>query len=460
MKYVIRYKTTPLHILSLSAAIMMILDPLVITNLGALLSFTVTSSLLFGVPSFEKQLPERWPKLIKQSLCMGIVPWLWSFPILAVSMHAVSISSIVVNIICAVFIEYTVIIGFFSTCLGFILPLFSQIIDQLSYLMLLGIVNLSLYFAKIPLSMIHIPKISPILFITFLGLILITLKNLKLNHYRLISVSLTLILFTSVNILALQQEKLIITFLDVGQGDSCLIEYKNFTVLIDTGNDFSPPFGNICNNVLLPALKIKGIHHLDLVIISHFDKDHMGALSELASEISIGTLIHNGDLNHYPDLEKQLTELSINLQAQSSPATLTLDALQLVFLTTHHHHFADKNNKSLILKLLYNDYSFLFTGDIEQEAESVLSSTYKKKLHSQVLKVAHHGSKTSSTPEFLLYASPQISIISVGLNNRYHHPNPTIEKRLQHYGKTYRTDQLGAIEFTLTDKLTFKHYSN
>ena len=158
------------------------------------------------------------------------------------------------------------------------------------------------------------------------------------------------------------------------------------------------------------------------------------------------------------DLQSKLN-LTTNIESFNFSAKNDLN-YEIISSNIQNSCFADKNNKSLILKLLYNDYSFLFTGDIEQEAESVLSSTYKKKLHSQVLKVAHHGSKTSSTPEFLLYASPQISIISVGLNNRYHHPNQTIEKRLQHYGKTYRTDQLGAIEFTLTDKLTFKHYSN
>lgn len=115
------------------------------------------------------------------------------------------------------------------------------------------------------------------------------------------------------------------------------------------------------------------------------------------------------------------------------------------------------NNNSLVFKLIYNEISMLFTGDIEEEAEKYLVNTYKSKLKSTILKVGHHGSKTSSTQEFIDCVKPKIALIGVGENNNFGHPNTEVLQRLVDIGaKIYRTDEDGEIEIVITKKLEIK----
>ena len=460
MKSLLQYRSTNSHCLSLTALIMMLINPLIILNLGAILSFVVTASLLFAVKPVESKLPKRLPKHIKQSLCLGLVPWLWSFPILALSLHLVSLVAIVVNALLAFIIEYTVIIGFFSTCIGFLVPPLAFMLDQLALLLLKSIVSIAIWSANLDLSVIYIAKLPMHYQIITLVLLILCFGSFTLKRFRAYSLIALLLFFSTVQIAAQLKQELIITFLDVGQGDSALIEYKNQHILVDTGNRFSPQFGNICKTVLLPALRSKAIHHLDAVIITHFDSDHMGALEELAAHIPITTLIHNGNLNKHPNLNALVKRHSIHAVAIKGDETLQTGKLAFQFFQTSALNKQNKNNQSLVFKLSLNHHQILFTGDIEKEAESSLATKYGTVLRSTLLKIPHHGSKTSSSEFFLSVVNPRVSIISAGIRNRYGHPHPKITRKLRQISRVYRSDKHGAIEFTLGNKSSVKTYAN
>ena len=216
-------------------------------------------------------------------------------------------------------------------------------------------------------------------------------------------------------------EPLTVSFIDVGQGDSIFIWTENVSVLIDTG-----PEGNATK--IVNYIKQFKIDHLDYLIITHDHDDHTGSLYELRKQIPITNEI-------IPDEKTIINQM-----------TLTLDEdLTLTFLGPIYES-EDINNMSLVTLLKYKDTSFLLMGDAEADEELSILRTYPD-LKADVLKVGHHGSSSSTTPELLNQVQPKYAVISVGAGNDYGHPNKKTLQNLQ-YITTYRTDQNGTIAAT------------
>lgn len=212
-----------------------------------------------------------------------------------------------------------------------------------------------------------------------------------------------------------------IYFLDVGQGDSALIRGKNnsYNILIDTGGQL---YQDIAIKRHVPLFKKLGIKKIDLVFISHGDYDHNGALESLQSNFKIDKIIASSSFPPY--LYKDLLIYNLN------PNTL---------------NSKDENENSQILYFKFLDKFFLFTGDMSVNNEKEFMKTYHN-IDVDILKVAHHGSDTSSSDEFLDFIKPEIAIISVGLNNKYGHPSNEVISNLEERNiKIYRTDTMGTI---------------
>jgi competence protein ComEC len=214
-----------------------------------------------------------------------------------------------------------------------------------------------------------------------------------------------------------------ISVLDVGQGDSIVIQTQNHAILIDTGpRSFKRNAGR---DVVYPWLKKLGIKSLDFLILTHEDLDHTGGFSYLKQNYKIHHLLKNSDSFEYKKL--------ILDQA-------TIEVLNPPFL--------DDNNHSLIVKVSYQSYSFLLMGDAEYEAEEWLMSYYPRFCKANYLKVGHHGSKTSSCSLFIQHVHPKAAIISVGAYNHFNHPHPDVLNTLSYYNiPIYRTDKMGSIQF-------------
>ena len=231
-------------------------------------------------------------------------------------------------------------------------------------------------------------------------------------------------------------------FIDVSQGDSSIIRIHNKNILIDTGGNYNYDLGK---NTIIPFLNSIGVKKIDYLILSHGDFDHMGEAQSLVNNYRVDKVIFNcGPLN---DLEKELMNSNINYDICIND--LNIDNTKLYFLQTKEYN--NENDNSNVIYTELDNHNFLFMGDASINTEKEILNKYKIS-DIDVLKVGHHGSKTSSSKVFISEVNPKYSVISVGKNNRYGHPNKEVLDNLKD-SKIYRTDEDGSIMFKTYNKL-------
>jgi competence protein ComEC len=238
--------------------------------------------------------------------------------------------------------------------------------------------------------------------------------------------------------------------IDVGQGDSYLIKFPDGkTALVDAGN--TTTFFDNGDRVIIPLLNYLGIKKIDYGIVTHIDSDHYGGFVSLILEGMIGEII-KPEIDTSLSKDKRFEEF---IRERGIPIKYFKEEKMEVGNTALYFLYDDEvknlagestNNRSGIFKLVYGETSFLFTGDVEKNVEKIYVNKYQHFLDSDVLKVGHHGSKTSSSIEFLHYVSPEISLISAGFKNKFGHPFDDVILRLKAAGSTiYRTDLQKAV---------------
>jgi competence protein ComEC len=246
-----------------------------------------------------------------------------------------------------------------------------------------------------------------------------------------------------------------VTFFDVGQGDAALLEFPNTQrLLIDAG----PWLGETSagERVLAPYFHWQGIRRLHAVIISHPHADHLGGLPALLAAIKIDTVYHCG-ANSGSELEQHCERLldSLNVPHKTLQAGERLTGFSSAVITAlctnasggERTRYEDLNDASLVVKVVFGKVALLFPGDAEQTSEAHLLQ-HGRALDSDLLKAAHHGSRTSSSEEFLRAVTPDWAVISAGRRNRFEHPHQEILERYESLGiQTARTDQNGAVIF-------------
>lgn len=222
-------------------------------------------------------------------------------------------------------------------------------------------------------------------------------------------------------------------------GDSCLvITPTNKTILIDGGGS---EFGSydVGENTVFPYLLDRGISKLNYVMISHFDSDHCKGVEYILENIKVENIIlglQYENCENLNDILKIAQKNNINIISVKVNDVIKIDKYTNIdILWPNPDSMIGENavnNNSIVAKLNYYDFSMLFTGDIEKIAEEALLKYYKlSKLNATVLKVAHHGSKTSTIECFLQSVNPKIALIGVGVNNLYGHPNDIVLNRLE-----------------------------
>jgi competence protein ComEC len=250
----------------------------------------------------------------------------------------------------------------------------------------------------------------------------------------------------------LSEDKLSVVIIDVGQGDAILLKFpKGTTALIDAG-DVTRSYDN-GERVILPLLEYLGIEKIDYAFVSHIDADHYAGFVSLVHLGVIRKIYKPSiDTSLTKDIkfEKYLSEMKIPVEYYKKEK-LMIDDVPLFILNDddimNNYNFGS-NDRSGVFKLIYGNTSFLFTGDIEKKAEKIYAEKYNSFLDSDLLKTGHHGSKTSSTETFLNYVTPELSIISAGIENKFNHPSPEVLDRLENFGsEIYRTDKQGALIF-------------
>ena len=229
--------------------------------------------------------------------------------------------------------------------------------------------------------------------------------------------------------------------IDVKQGDSSLIYNDNKSILIDTGGIINK---NVSNNTII-MLKSLGIRKIDYLILTHGDYDHMGEAINLVNNFKVEKVIFN--CGPYNDLEKNLIKVldKKKIKYYSCIKKLNINDNKLYFLQTK--EYDNENDNSNVIYTELNNYKLLLMGDASTTTEKEILDKYNL-LDIDVLKVGHHGSKTSSSEEFISDINPRYSVISVGKNNRYGHPNKEVLENLGN-SKIYRTDEDGSIMFKI-----------
>lgn len=252
-------------------------------------------------------------------------------------------------------------------------------------------------------------------------------------------------------------------FIDVGQGDCTLIKLDtNKTILIDGGEGASDK-SDKGKNIIYPYLLDRKIDTIDYMIFSHFDSDHAGGLMYILENMKVKNVIigvQNEDSYLYRKMIDVVKEKNIKLIIIDNPKVLKIDNVYLDFIWPIKNELISENklnNNSLVFRLIYNDIRIMFTGDIEIPAENAIVNKYKNsknRLKSDILKVAHHGSDTSTTKEFLKLVNPDIALIGVGKNNSFNHPSGEVINRLKDLKiKIFRTDLMGEITIFINNKL-------
>lgn len=243
-----------------------------------------------------------------------------------------------------------------------------------------------------------------------------------------------------------------VTFLDVGQGDSAIIESPTGKVLIvDTGGLFADGSEDEGERVVAPYLHYRGRDHVDAIVLTHPHADHIGGATSLLREFSVGLLIDNGAPDHSPLTTQILTaahERGVPTRAARRGEELDFGdgvTAKVLAPSPQETQAGVPNDASVTLRLEYGRTAFLLTGDAEAEEESEMLQSGQP-LACDLLKVGHHGSHTSTTPAFLAAAHPRFAIVSVGAHNVYGHPSPEILARLRETGvRAFRTDKNGAV---------------
>ena len=308
------------------------------------------------------------------------------------------------------------------------------------------------YIASVTSQSLVFGQPSIYFFLLLLFLLACLYEMRKIKKWRYLFLLLVCFVFTLVKH-PLENE---ITVIDIGQGDSILLrDWRGKTILIDTGGkvDFGQKEAwrnrkstSNAERTLLPYLKSRGIDQIDHMVLTHTDTDHMGDLEVLATRVRIKEInISKGSLkkDSFVRLLKRL-----NLPVETLEAGDQLSIFDGSAEVLYPVEVGDgSNNDSLVLYGRFYGWSFLFTGDLEEEGEKTLLARYPQ-LRVDILKAGHHGSKGSSHPAFLRQIQAKIALISAGEKNRYQHPHQeTLERFKELQIAVFRTDQQGAIRF-------------
>ena len=417
-----------LYVLYILFLFLVLINPFYIYNLGFIYSF-VTS---FGLILFHRKIKGNY---LKKLIQISIIAFLFSLPITLYNFYEINLLTIINNII---IVPLVTIFLFPLTLITFLIPIFDpilnigiKILESISHLLNIFEVNLI------------VPKINLIFIIIYYFVLYLIYK------YHLKYIFMIVILVIIFKILPYFDNNSYVYFLDVGQGDSTIIvgENRSFVVMIDTGGKIiyeeeewekrNKAYDN--SNTIITCLKSLGISKIDLLIGTHGDTDHLGYADQIINDIKVENLwLNNNDKN----------EMEINLSHKIKKNTFN----KLEIINLNNKMTEDENESSLVLYFKINEVSFLIMGDAPKSVEKKIASKYK--LLVDIIKIGHHGSKTSSDETFLTKYHPQYAIISSGRNNRYNHPSletlNTLSKLNIPY---YNTQEKGTICYVIREKI-------
>lgn len=435
----ILYKKADIYTnISISALIILLYNPYSLLDLGFKLSFGGTIGIVIFMRFIKKKQEE--PKLlnyIKQMALVSICANIIIIPIIMNNFNTVSLTFLVSNILASPILAIIVIVGFSIIIISIISHSLSNILVFWLNPILNLLIKISSFCSKLPFAKILVvtPYIFNIIFYYTIILYLVNYNNLKQFIKKKTVILLSIILILSNFIFYILPQDLKIYFIDVGQGDSTLIVTPSKkTILIDGGGSESFDVGE---KVLLPYLLDRRIRKIDYIMISHFDTDHCKGIFTVIENLKVKNIIISKQAEkseNYKKFKEIVANKKINIILVKAGDKIKIDKyiyFKILFPTEKLIMQNPLNNNSIVSQLNYKSFKMLFTGDIEEIAEKEILNLQKDKLKSTILKVAHHGSNTSSTQEFINSVKPELALIGVGKNNTFGHPSECVVEKLR-----------------------------
>lgn len=426
------------NIFLLIFSISLLVNPYYIHEVSFLYSYTISFSLLLVGNKINNG------SYFKRLFLTSLISFIVSIPITIYFFNQINILSVFYNML---FVPLISMIVFPLSIITYIIPFFEPIFNVFISLMEF----LALKFNSISFSKLIFPSLPRYYYVLYIIGVIIFISYFY--NKKIISVLpiLLLALFNYLYSVFFNQNYLM--FLDVGQGDSILIHSKDKTMVVDTGGVMNysrekwqerKNKKSLTNYVTIPVLKKLGIRKIDYLVLTHGDFDHMGEALKLIKQYRVEDIyLNQGNFN---SLEKNVIKKYRHVYQIREKEEIVLGNINIVQINKE---FSDENDSSSILLMYYKNKKILLTGDASKKSEEYILNKYNiGKI--DVLKIGHHGSKTSTSDELLKELRPSLVIISCGKNNRFNHPHKeTIDKLKKYKIKYLRTDISGTIRIDL-----------
>jgi len=441
-----------INTISISAFILLLFNPFSLFSVGFQLTFAATFSIILFFPKIIKLLP-RLPLRISEIMAISLTAQLGVLPFIASSFNRVTFSSLILNFAALPLVALIMSCGYIFIPLSFVSSFLAQLLAKvLNYLidLLIGCSHIfdSLTFISYRIPTPHLLTITGYFLFLYLLLLPLKIKRQKLILF------LCFLVFFAVLIsypFSPKSKNLKLTFIDVGQGESVLVEFPGKRKMLIDGGGFPEGTFDVGENVVSPFLWKKGLKKIDYLVLTHAHPDHLNGLKAVSKNFKIGEYweaYSPTEVEAYTEFKsllgsfipiKRLFRGDSYQQKKVIIEVLHPESGKTYVPTVHNDH-------SLVLRLLYGQTSILLPGDIGTDAENKILEN-SREIQSQVLKSPHHGSRTSSSKAFLDRVAPEIVVISIGLGNRYGLPDHEVLERYKKMGiKVYRTDHHGAVE--------------
>lgn len=504
---ILHRKSDTINNLGISSIIILLYNPYLLVDAGFLLSYAGTIGIIFFSKKisngtsiivnkinpnllnieqnnnskilFVKSIIEKIILYVISSLSVTISANIVIIPIMAYMFSTISFTFWISNILAGSIMEVVTIFGFITYLISIVFPMLAEFLGIALNLFLTILLKIAEISSIIPGASIYIKTPSLIMCVMYY-LVIFILFNLKpirqfirkkaifrfliikaKKHKLKILVTIITVIILLNSIIYVTDKNLKIYFVDVGQGDCTLIQtHEKKNILIDGGGSEFGSF-DVGESILLPYLLNRGINKIDYMMISHFDSDHIGGLFYIMKNLKVDNIIISRQGKNSENFKKFIQIMSkkqINLIIVKRGDYVKIDDTSYFeILFPEEKQISDNvlNNNSIVAKFVSSNVTMLFTGDIEEIAEKRLCELYRNtnKLQADIIKVAHHGSKTSSTLSFLELVNPKIALIGVGADNNFGHPNEGVLERIKKLGtQIYRTDQTGEVSIVIDKK--------